>query len=176
MKVDSIKNQRLYQSIKKNQTLEYELIDSDGITAEADVDNIKIYCRYDNAWMDVTLIPISYVASGNQWKPKPEDTKKYLFPCYDFLGSSYPITGLNPTYSYRVVLRALYADTSSVDLVAFNGTNEVGVGGKFTVRAWADYSAFSRQEMKGISTISSLFDNVLYSEQAIVKDILPGTT
>lgn len=161
--------------IKENQTVHIRLVDPGGDTVEAGVKKININCLGSGPWLEVTETPIS----GSSWNPDPSNIKKYLFPCPQS-GNGYEIN-LDEDESFDIAIKALYLDVNSVTVKAYdeNG-NPANMGESFTIRSIVDYSNFSRQEikveMKGISTVSSLFDYVLYSEQAITKDILPGTT
>lgn len=168
------KTQAYFPRIKKNSSAFVQLVDPQG-NLNAGVERVEVFCS--GGWLEVTATVIAQ--KKGSWMPDPGSSppKKWVFSCPEL--SSYSIK-IEAEKSYLIELKALYDDAVKVRVQPFdsdNGGVPKSVGDHFTIVTGADFSFFSRQEIvvevPGISSASSFFDYVIYSEQDIEKDIQP---
>jgi len=163
----------VFSTIPQNTSVQMKLIDFEGGGTNAGVQRLVISC-VDASWLEVTETVIAD-ASGWGVDVDVDEPEKTLFSC---AASGNPSITLDMNKSYDITIKALYDDANSVSVYAFDsavGGNLVPLGNYFTVTTGANHSIFSRQTISvrvpGVSTISNLFDYVVYSERVIVKDI-----
>lgn len=174
----------LFPTIEHDKSMQVKLIDSLGGTG-ADVDYVEVRCKdrdgVTDGWAEVTL----YEIYGASWVPMVnENLRKYgVCPSSLFSTASIPFSSLDQTKSYLVNVKALYDDITIVTVLAKKGGSNGTIkplGEYFNLTAHVDYSNITRQEIQvqvyGFSTVSSLFDYVLYSETTLTKTVEPAGT
>lgn len=172
--------QAYFSSIKKNQSVQVSIVDPEGVDIGAGVNEVRVDCKDANSggntlWIEVTAFAI---ASGIDWLPDASKTEKVLGACPS-AGNTITVTGFDTASSYVIKVSALYDDAKDIYVKAYgSGGAQQDIGGYFDITATVNYSAFTSQEIRvqipSVSTVSSLFDYVVYSEATITKDVAPS--